>query len=322
MNNIKNKAQLSEEIKTQARNQGFNPIGIAIIPGSDRLTLRTKSLERWLAAGHQADMNWMEAPRRQNIESLLKGVKSILAVGLNYYVDKKRDPKALSIARYAWGRDYHKIIEQRLKKIGQWLEKERPSCRWKICVDSAPLLDKAWAEEAGLGWIGKNSNLINQKHGSWMALGHLLCTEPLIPDERTTSLCGACEICIKACPTSAITEPFVIDSNQCLAYHTIENRNEALPMEIKQAMGSWVVGCDICQDICPWNKQDLVSAKDPDLIPKEWILTLTKDQVLDWNQETWNQKLKGSALKRIKPWMWRRNAKATKLSHSSKITSN
>ena len=153
------------------------------------------------------------------------------------------------------------------------------------------VLSITWAEEAGNGWIGKHSNLINHKSGSWMVLGHLLCTEALTPDKPAQSICGQCQDCIKACPTKAISEPFVIDSRLCLAYHTIENRNHDLPNHITQALGTWVAGCDICQDACPWNKKHLKSSNDPDVYPKDWILKLTKEQVLNWNEREWKENL-------------------------------
>ncbi len=303
--------ELSEKLKNKAKLEGFNPVGIATVPGGERIKLRTQALQRWLNAGNQADMNWMKASRRQNIEELLEGAKSLLAVGLNYYVNARKSPKTLSIARYAWGKDYHKVIETRLKRIGKWLESQRPNCKWRICVDTSPLLDKAWAEEAGIGWIGKNSNLINRKNGSWMVIGHLLTTEDLTPDQPAKPLCGKCESCLDACPTKAIHEPFVIDSRLCLAYHTIENRNTSLPQEITSSMGNWVAGCDICQEVCPWNDYKIESSTDPDVIPNDWVLNLTKDQAISWDDSQWQRQLKGSALKRIKPWMWRRNAMAT-----------
>ncbi len=310
MNSQNEQHELSLKLKQKAKDEGFDPVGIAKVPGSERIQLRTAALQRWLNEGYQADMNWMAAPRRQQIHDMLKGVKSILAVGLNYYVDKKQLPNALSIARYGWGEDYHKNVEKRLTKIGTWLEAERPNCRWKVCVDSSPLLDKAWAEEAGLGWIGKNSNLINTKNGSWIVIGHLLCTEELTADKPSQSLCGKCQDCLNACPTKAITQPFVIDSRLCIAYHTIENRNADLPKNIQASIGNWVAGCDICQDVCPWNQKTLTSSEDPGMAPKEWILKLTKEEAMTWNDEKWKENLRGSALKRIKPWMWRRNASA------------
>ncbi len=319
MQTIATQAQLTQALKKEARKQGFEPVGIARIPGSKRLQARTQALEAWLNAGYQAEMNWMAAPRRKNAITLLEGVKSLLAVGLNYYVNQNQNPGTLSIARYGWGNDYHKVVEKRLKAIGKWLEIQRPSCKWKICVDAAPLLDKAWAEEAGLGWIGKHSNLINPSRGSWMVLGHLLCTEVLIPDKPSKSQCGICKACITACPTNAISEPYIVDSRKCIAYHTIENRCQKLPEEIESSLGSWVAGCDICQEVCPWNKKPIVNTNDPDLKPREWILNLTKNEALNWDDKKWREQLKGSALKRIKPWMWRRNAAAIKSESPSKL---
>ncbi len=310
MDQNRTQKELTANLKKKAIEEGFNPVGIANIPGSEKIHLRTAALQRWLKAGFQADMKWMEASRRNNIETLLEGAKSVLVVGLNYYVNREQSKGSLSIARYAWGRDYHRVLTKRLKRIGQWLQAERPNCKWKICVDSQPLLEKAWAEEAGLGWIGKNSNLINKNQGSWMVLGNLLCTELLIADEPTKPLCGKCEECIHACPTNAISEPFVIDSRSCLAYHTIENRSQFIPKEIQAKMGKWIAGCDICQDVCPWNKKKIPSNEDPEVAPREWVMNLTKSQALEWEDTIWDEKLQGSALRRIKPWMWRRNAKA------------
>ncbi len=302
--------QLSDELKAEVRRLGFHLVGIARTPGSNRIKMRTASLERWLNAGNQADMGWMEAPRRKNIETLLEGVQSVVVVGLNYFTKEAIINKdKLLIARYAWGNDYHKVIEKRLKKVGKWLEKKRVNCKWTICVDSKPLLEKAWAEEAGIGWIGKNSNLINKNHGSWMVIGHLLCTEALTPDKPSEPLCGNCQKCIEACPTNAISEPFVVNSQKCIAYHNIENRNKELPENIKKSIGKWIAGCDICQEVCPWNEKAIPNQKDPDVQPKKWILNLTKEQVIEWDDDMWKKKLKNSALKRIKPWMWRRNAK-------------
>ena len=302
---------LSQALKQRARQEGFNPVGLARLPGSHRLQLRTAALQRWLDQKHQADMGWMAAPRRQDAALLLDGVQSLLAVGLNYYVNQEVKPGRLKVARYGWGRDYHRVVEQRLKRVGRWLSEQRPTCRWRVCVDSAPLLDKAWAEEAGLGWIGKHSNVIHPERGSWMVLGHLLTTERLDADEPARSLCGRCSACMDACPTDAIREPFVVDANHCLAYHSIENRSATLPEPIASAMGPWVAGCDICQEVCPWNHRTLPSSDDPDLQPRPWLLDLKKEDVLNWDDASWDERLRGSALRRIKPWMWRRNAEVS-----------
>ena len=168
-------------------------------------------------------------------------------------------------------------------------------------------MDKAWAEEAGIGWIGKHSNVINSEIGSWMFLGHLLSTEVLEADKPSKPICGECEKCIEACPTKAIEEPFIVNSYKCLAYHTLENRDQELPENIINKMGNWIAGCDICQDVCPWNQKHIPSTTEPDLQPSEWILHTTKQDLLSWGDSKWKESLKNSALKRIKPWMWRRN---------------
>ena len=304
--------QLSQALRERARAEGFEPVGIARIPGSERMQLRTAALQRWLKAGHQADMGWMAAPRRLDPRGLLHNARSLLAVGLNYYVNQKPVPGTLKVARYGWGRDYHRVVDQRLRRVGRWLSQQRPECEWRVCVDATPLLDKAWAEEAGLGWIGKHSNLIHGRRGSWMVIGHLLTTEPMEPDKPARSLCGRCTACIEACPTDAIREPFVVDARRCLAYHTIENRDAELPQDIAESLGPWVAGCDICQDICPWNQGSLISSTDPEMQPRPWLLDLQKKDVQEWDDNTWDKNLRGSALRRIKPWMWRRNAQAAR----------
>ena len=300
----------ADTVKAKARQLGFEPVGIAAAPGGERLRLRTAALERWLAAGHQADMGWMADPRRQDVEQLLPGVRSLVAVGLPYYVEAKRSAGSLKVARYGWGRDYHRVIDGRLRALGRWLEQEEPGVRWRACVDSAPLLDKAWAEQAGLGWIGKHGNLIHRGHGSWLLLGHLLTNLELRPDEPAQPACGACSACLEACPTAAITEPFVVDARRCIAFHTIENRDPELPEGIAPHLQGWVAGCDICQDVCPWNHRRFESSSDPDLQPRPWWLDLRADEALAWSDADWDEKLRASALRRIKPAMWRRNIRA------------
>ena len=300
----------ADTIKAQARRLGFDPVGIAAVEGDSRLPLRTAALERWLAAGHQADMAWMADPRRRDVRQLLPGVRSLVAVGLPYYVDATRAPGSLKVARYGWGRDYHRLIDGRLRALGRWLEQQEPGVRWRACVDSAPLLDKAWAEQAGLGWIGKHGNLIHQGRGSWLLLGHLLTTLELRADPPAIPACGACSACLDACPTGAITEPFVVDARRCIAFHTIENRDPELPEAIASHLQGWVAGCDICQDVCPWNHKPLPSSDDPDLQPRPWWLDLQAQEALSWSDAQWDDNLRASALRRIKPAMWRRNIRA------------
>jgi epoxyqueuosine reductase len=299
--------EISKKLKERAISEGFTMAGIAAIPGSSRIKLRTNALERWLSSNHHAEMKWMEAERRKNINSLLEGAKSVLCVGFNYISSHKKN-MLFKVGKFGQGEDYHKVICKKLKNIGKWIKLEIPDCKWKICVDTSPLLEKAWAEESGLGWIGKNSNLISKNNGSWLTLGFMILTKELIPDKPHQSLCGKCDKCIEHCPTQAIVEPFVIQSDLCIAYHTIENRNKTIPQEIKQNLNGWVAGCDICQDVCPWNKS-VPYNNSSETIPKEWIKNLTIES-LNWDDKTWEKNLKTTTLKRIKPWMWRRNIKA------------
>ena len=300
---------LSIKLKRKAIEEGFAVSAIASIPGSSRINLRTKALERWLKNNFHSDMSWMEYNERKNIELLLKGAKSVLSVGYNYYSKSNSKNENFKIARFSQGDDYHKLIKGKLKNIGKWIQREIPDCKWKVCVDTSPLLEKAWAEESGLGWIGKNSTLINKQYGSWLLLGFIILDKELVADKPNKALCGQCEKCIEKCPTNAITEPFVINSKLCIAYHTIENRNETIPPHITQNLNGWVAGCDICQDVCPWNKE-VPPNEDKEIQPKEWMRNLNLES-LTWNDEEWSDKLKGTTLKRIKPWMWRRNIKAT-----------
>ncbi len=301
---------LAARLREEARRLGFDPVGIAAVPGSGRMALRTASLERWLQRGHQADMAWMNDPRRRAVENLLPGVRSLLAVGLPHHVAAQRVPGTLKVARYGWGRDYHRVIEGRLRQLGRWLEQQVGAVGWRACVDSAPLMDKAWAEEAGLGWIGKHGNLIHRRRGSWLLLGHLLTTLDLPADAPAEPLCGSCSRCMPACPTGAIVEPFVVDSRRCIAFHTIENRDPALPQPIAEQLQGWVAGCDLCQEACPWNQQPLLPSDEADLQPRPWWLELRGEEALAWSEQEWDQRLRASALRRIRPWMWRRNIRA------------
>ncbi|ABM71215.1 Uncharacterized Fe-S protein [Prochlorococcus marinus str. MIT 9515] len=305
---IQNKDELSYELKKRAISEGFAVSAIASIPGSSRLKLRTIALERWLEKNYHGEMKWMEAEKRKNIESLLNGAKSVLTVGFNYLNEEQKEKTKFKVGKFGQGEDYHKVIYKKLKNIGKWINNEIPDCKWRICVDTSPLLEKAWAEEAGLGWVGKNSNLINKKYGSWLTLGFIILTKDFTPDNSSQSLCGKCEKCIEKCPTNAITEPFVINSDLCIAYHTIENRAQKLPDYIEKNLNGWVAGCDICQDVCPWNKR-VPFNKSIEAAPRKWIRNLNIDS-LSWDEEKWKKNLQGSTLKRIKPWMWKRNIKA------------
>ena len=232
---LQDKKEISKKLKEKAINEGFAISGIASIPGSSRLQLRTNALNRWLSNNHHSEMQWMETERRKNISLLLEGAKSVLSVGFTYINSEGNNKdRNFKVGKFSQGEDYHKVIYRKLKNIGRWINLEIPDCKWKICVDTSPLLEKAWAEESGLGWIGKNSNLISKKNGSWFTLGFMILTIDLIPDKPHQSLCGKCEKCIDLCPTNAIVEPFVIQSDLCIAYHTIENRAKTIPKNIEK----------------------------------------------------------------------------------------
>ena len=309
INTLQEKKEISKKLKEKAIFEGFTLSGIASIPGGSRIKLRTNALNRWLSNNHHSEMKWMEAERRKNISSLLEGAKSVLSVGYSYINSQNNtENKIFKVGKFSQGQDYHKVINKKLKNIGKWINDEIPDCKWKICVDTSPLLEKAWAEESGLGWIGKNSNLISKKNGSWFTLGFMILTVDLVPDKPHQSLCGKCDKCIEHCPTDAIIEPFVIKSDLCIAYHTIESRKKIIPKKIKDNLNGWVAGCDICQDVCPWNKS--VSYNNTfETTPKEWIKNLDISS-LNWDDKRWKENLKDTTLKRIKPWMWRRNIKA------------
>ena len=300
---------LSDLLKEKAKEEGFAIVGIASIPGSSRIKLRTKALNRWLDNNFHGDMKWMEANRRKNIDLILDDAKSVLSVGYNYLSETNQSKSNFKIGKFSQGEDYHKVITKKLKNVGLWIDTQIPDCKWKICVDTSPLLEKAWAEESGLGWIGKNSNLINKENGSWISLGFMIFNIKFEADKPAKPQCGQCEKCIDKCPTKAITEPFVINSQLCIAYHTIENRNLDLPLNIEKNLNGWIAGCDICQDICPWNKATPTN-KSINAKPKQWMQELDIDS-LKWQDDEWSEKLKGTTLKRIKPWMWKRNIRAS-----------
>ena len=317
INAVKYKKEISRSLKERAILEGFTISGIASIPGSSRIKLRTNALNRWLSNNYHAEMKWMEAERRKEISSLLEDAKSVLCVGFTYINSQNNDNKLFKIGKFSQGDDYHRVIYKKLNKIGNWINQKIPNCKWKICVDTSPLLEKAWAEESGIGWIGKNSNLINTKNGSWFTLGFLILTEDLIADKPHQSLCGKCNICMKHCPTKAIVEPFVIQSDLCIAYHTIENRSKSIPKKIEKNLNGWIAGCDICQDVCPWNNS-VPYNNTIETTPKKWIKNLSTES-LNWDDKTWRENLKGTTLNRIKPWMWKRNIKANLRHKKSKL---
>ncbi|WLT40060.1 tRNA epoxyqueuosine(34) reductase QueG [Synechocystis sp. B12] len=298
-------------MKAQALAIGFHRVGIAPVSETEN-DEAAQRLQSWIALGYNADMAWMANPKRQNIRELLPSARSVIAVGLNYYTPHQRsgDPAHGKISRYAWGRDYHRVLTKKLKALNLWLEQQVPDLQSRYYVDTGPIQEKAWAERAGLGWVGKNGNLISRDYGSWLFLGEIVTNITLQGDRPHSQHCGTCTRCLESCPTQAIVEPFVVDSNKCIAYHTIENRAEILPTAIADNLQGWVAGCDICQDVCPWNQRFAQPTDVADFDPYEGNLNPELETLANITEADWQQQFTASALRRIKPAMLRRNAQA------------
>ena len=299
----------SSLVKQTALDLGFHLVGIAKIDESDGAA---QYLQSWLDAGYQADMAWMANPKRENIKAWMPEVRSVIAVALNYYTPHRHseDPEIAKISRYGWGRDYHKVMSKKLKALCNWLRSQDPSIMARYCVDTAPVQDKVWAQRAGLGWLAKNGNVITRKYGSWVFLGEIFTNLKLDSDSPHTSHCGTCTRCITACPTDAIVSPHVVDANRCIAYHTIENRDRELPKDIADNLSGWVAGCDICQDVCPWNQRFAKETDVEDFQPYPQNVRPKLSELANLSDTDWDRRFRASALRRIKPSMWRRNAHA------------
>lgn len=299
----------SNDIKAKAREIGFHKVGIAAVGPSDN---SETSLQKWLNQGYQADMDWMANPKRQDIRLVMPDVQSVICVALNYYTEHQRPDRTeyAKISRYAWGRDYHRVMHKKLKVLANWLQTTGEDIQARYYADTGPIQDKVWAERAGIGWIAKNSNVITREYGSWVFLGEVLTNLELTPDQPHTPHCGTCSRCLEACPTGAITQPFIVDANRCIAYHTIENRSPELPDTIKPHLQGWVAGCDICQDVCPWNQRFARETDAEEFQPYPENLAPTLAELADISDSEWDRRFTASALRRIKPAMWRRNARA------------
>ncbi|MGK7944902.1 MAG: tRNA epoxyqueuosine(34) reductase QueG [Microcystaceae cyanobacterium] len=301
----------SQRIKEKAREIGFHLVGIAEIEAKYN-DGAVQHLKTWLSLGYHAEMAWMSDPRRENLRQIMPDVQSVISVALNYYTPHTHSnhPQVGKISRYGWGRDYHRVMQKRLKALNQWLHTQESTIQTRYYVDTGPVQDKVWAQRAGLGWIGKNGNVISRFYGSWFFIGEIITNLTLDPDQPHTNHCGTCTRCLEACPTNAIPQPYVIDANRCIAYHTIENRSETLPETIQPHLNGWVAGCDICQDVCPWNQRFAQETDLPDFQPYPHNIAPKLQDLAAISPEDWDQRFRGSALRRIKPSMLRRNAYA------------
>lgn len=309
----------SSEIKVQAQAIGFHQVGIAAVEAKQNQSAQTQAaqnLQSWLDLGYHADMEWMTSAKRADIKKLMPSARSVISLALNYYTPHQHseDPEDGKISRYGWGRDYHKVMGKKLKALSMWLESQDEDIITRHCVDTAPIQDKFWAQQSGIGWIGKNGNVISTQYGSWLFLGEVITNLELTPDKPHSKHCGTCTRCLDACPTQAITKPFVVDANRCIAYHTIENRAEELPPEIVNNLSGWVAGCDICQDVCPWNQRFARETDIDDFQPYPGNQTPKLQDLAQISDADWDRQFRASALRRIKPNMLQRNARASLIS--------
>jgi epoxyqueuosine reductase len=314
------RAEVSARIKARARAEGFHKVGI--VP-AEALTAERARLEEWLRRGYHGAMSWLERDPAQRADPrlVMNGARAVVVCALNYYTphEHTNDPAHGKISRYAWGDDYHEVVGAKLKALLVWIKEQWPEAEGKTCVDIQPLLDKAWAARAGLGWIGKHTNLITQDYGSWVFIGELLLNLELAYDtEQVEDHCGTCTLCIEACPTQAISEPYVVDSNRCISYATIELRAPDLPEDVAGHLEGWLYGCDICQDVCPWNRfqQPTDEAR---FAPRAGEVAANLSDILALTPETYAARFRRSAVKRAKLTGLTRNAR-TLLQHTPKDT--
>ena len=291
------KSKWTNSIKTEAKRLGFLSCGIS---KADFLEEEAPRLEKWLNNNMHGEMSYManHFDKRLNPRKLVEGSKSVISLLLNYFPEKTQREDSYKISKYAYGQDYHHIIKGKLRQLQEFITEEIGEVHGRAFVDSAPVLDKAWAAKSGLGWVGKNSNLLTQQVGSFYFIAELIVDIDLEYDHAVTDHCGTCTACLDACPTQAIVEPYVVDGSKCISYFTIELKNE-LPNEMKGSFDDWMFGCDVCQDVCPWNRFSKPH-NEPLFNPHPELLSMTKK---DWEEITvdvFQKVFKKSAVKRTK----------------------
>ncbi|MFV1448106.1 tRNA epoxyqueuosine(34) reductase QueG [Maribacter sp. HS] len=291
------KSKWTNSIKTEAKRLGFLSCGIS---KADFLEEEAPRLEKWLNNNMHGEMSYManHFDKRLDPRKLVEGSKSVISLLLNYFPEKTQREDSYKISKYAYGQDYHHIIKGKLRQLQEFITEEIGEVHGRAFVDSAPVLDKAWAAKSGLGWVGKNSNLLTQQVGSFYFIAELIVDIDLEYDHAVTDHCGTCTACLDACPTQAIVEPYVVDGSKCISYFTIELKNE-LPNEMKGSFDDWMFGCDVCQDVCPWNRFSKPH-NEPLFNPHPELLSMTKK---DWEEITvdvFQKVFKKSAVKRTK----------------------
>ena len=285
-------------IKDKATELGFFYCGFS---KADFLEEEAPRLEEWLNLNYQGKMSYMANyfDKRLDPRLLVDDAKTVVSLLLNYYPEERQNPESPKISKYAYGEDYHSVIKDKLKELHQFIKEKIGEINGRAFVDSAPVMDKVWAKKAGLGWIGKNSNLIHPKEGSFFFIAELIIDLEIEPDGPMKDYCGTCTKCIDSCPTDAIVQPYVVDGSKCISYLTIELKDELLPNEFKGKMDNWMFGCDICQDVCPWNRFSKIS-NEPRFKSNAMLLELTTNEWKELNEDVFNQLFKLSAVKRTK----------------------
>jgi len=291
-------------IKTEAKRLGFLSCGIS---KAEFLEEEAPRLEKWLNNNMHGEMGYMENnfDKRLDPTKLVEGSKSVISLLLNYFPSESQNSDSYKISKYAYGTDYHFVIKDKLKELLYFINQEIGEVHGRAFVDSAPVLDKAWAAKSGLGWMGKHSNLLTQQVGSFYFIAELIVDLELECDSPTTDHCGTCTACIDACPTQAIVEPYVVDGSKCISYFTIELKNE-IPNEFKGQFDDWMFGCDVCQDVCPWNRFSKPH-REPLFDPHPKLLEMEKKDWEELTEEVFNAVFKKSAVKRTKFSGLRRN---------------
>ena len=293
-------SELNQFIRYTAKNLGFSKIGVA---SAQQNPISQKQFTDWLGKGYHATMHWMEkrSDERENIHNFFPEAKSVISLALNYFTGISSDLVDVGkISNYAWGDDYHDLIKSRLYQLLKEIKSVSPAINGISCVDTSPIMEKSWAQKSGIGWIGKNTNLITKDFGSWVFLGEILLDIELEYDlPFIEDLCGTCTACLDACPTHAFPEPYVLDSSKCISYLTIEHRG-CLPHEMENKLSGWIYGCDICQEVCPWNIKFSQESTETSF----QLRTNLKERTLsEWSQlteEEFRILFKNSAVKRTK----------------------
>lgn len=292
-------AQHTQYLKTEAARLGFAYVGIS---KAERLDEEAKRLEQWLNHGYQGKMQYLENHFEKRVDptKLVPGAKSVVTLMYNYYTEaKQEDPTAPKIAKYAYGKDYHFVVRDKLKELLHSLNEKIGAVTGRCFVDSAPVLERDWAKRSGVGWIGKNTLLIHPKAGSYFFLAELIIDLPLLTDTPIKDFCGTCTRCIDACPTEAISPTgYVMDGSKCISYLTIELK-EDIPISFSDKMDNWMFGCDICQQVCPWNRFSSPH-QETDFLPHSNLLAMTKSDWIELTEEVFREIFRKTAVKRTK----------------------